>query len=64
MAGQSEPYSIVLTTQDWIGTEQPLLTVVTTNLVDPFSTRSSDVGNLGGSLFVSNNGATGTMDLI
>src|ERR1700722_9381445 len=64
VAGQSEPYSIVLTTQDWIGTEQPLLTVGTTNLVDPFSTRSSDVGNLAGSTFVSNNGATGTMDLI
>ena len=64
VAGQSEPYSIVLTTQDWIGTEQPLLTVATTNVVDPFSTGSSDVGNLAGSVFVSNNGATGTMDLI
>ena len=64
MAGQSEPYSIVLTTQDWIGTEQPLLTVATTNLVDPFGSSSQDVGNLAGSMFVSNNGATGTMDLI
>ncbi len=64
VAGQSEPYSIVLTTQDWLGTEQPLLTVATTNLVDPFSSGASDVGNLAGSLFVSNNGATGTMDLI
>jgi T5SS/PEP-CTERM-associated repeat protein len=64
VAGQSEPYTIVLTTQDWIGTEQPLLTVTTTNLVDPFSTGSSDVGNLAGSIFVSNNGSTGTMDLI
>ena len=34
--GQSEPYTIVLTTQDWIGSEQPLVTVTTTNLVDPF----------------------------
>ena len=64
VAGQAAPYSIVLTTQDWIGTQQPLLTVTTTNLVDPFSTRSSDIGNLAGSVFVANNGATGTMDLI
>ena len=64
VAGQSEPYSIVLTTQDWIGTEQPLLTVTTTNLIDPFGSGSQDVGNLAGSLYVSNNGATGTMDLI
>ena len=64
VAGKSEPYTIVLTTQDWIGTEQPLLTVATTNLIDPFGNGSSDVGNLAGSLFVSNNGATGTMDLI
>ena len=64
MAGQSEPYSIVLTTQDWIGTEQPLLTVATTNVVNPFGSSSQNVGNLAGSVFVSNNGATGTMDLI
>ena len=64
VAGKSAPYTIVLTTQDWIGTEQPLLTVTTTNLIDPFGNGSSDVGNLAGSIFVSNNGATGTMDLI
>ena len=64
VAGQSEPYSIVLTTQDWIGTEQPLLTVATTNLVNPFGSSSQNVGNLAGSTFVSNDGATGTMDLI
>ena len=62
--GQSEPYTIVLTTQDWIGSEQPLVTVTTTNLVDPFGTGSLAIGNLAGSEFVSNNGATGTMDLI
>ena len=62
--GQSEPYTIVLTTQDWIGSEQPLVTVTTTNLVDPFGTGSLSIGNLAGSEFVSNNGATGTMDLI
>ena len=48
VAGQSEPYSIVLTTQDWIGTEQPLLTVATTNLVDPFGSSSQGLGNLAG----------------
>ncbi len=64
VAGHPANYSIVLTTQDWIGTEQPLLAVATTNLVDPFSTGPSDVGNLAGSMFVSNNGATGTIDLI
>ncbi len=64
VAGQPGSYSIVLTTQDWIGTQQPLLNVTTTNLIDPFSTRSSDIGNLAGSLFVANNGATGAMDLI
>ena len=64
VAGQPGSYSIVLTTQDWIGTQQPLLNVTTTNLIDPFSTRSSDIGNLAGSVYVANNGATGTMDLI
>ena len=64
VAGQPASYSIVLTTQDWIGTQQPLLNVTTTNLIDPFSTRSSDIGNLAGSVYVANNGATGTMDLI
>ena len=64
VAGQAAPYSIVLTTQDWIGTEQPLLTVATTNVVDPFGSNPQDLGNLAGSVFVSNNGATGTMDLI
>ena len=64
VAGQSEPYSIVLTTQDWIGTEQPLLTVATTTLIDPFGSGSQDVGNLAGAVFVSNNGTTGSMDLI
>ena len=43
VAGKSEPYTIVLTTQDWIGTEQPLLKVTTTNLIDPFGNGSSDV---------------------
>ena len=62
--GQAAPYSIVLTTQDWIGSEQPLVTVTTTNLVDPFGTGPQGLGNLAGSEFVSNNGATGTMDLI
>ena len=38
--------------------------VTTTNLIDPFSTRSSDIGNLAGSVYVANNGATGTMDLV
>ena len=64
VAGQAAPYSIVLTTQDWIGTEQPLLTVATTNVVDPFGSSPQGLGNLAGSVFVSNNGATGTMDLI
>ena len=64
VAGQPAPYSIVLTTQDWIGTEQPLLTVATTNVVDPFGSNPQGLGNLAGSTFVSNNGATGTMDLI
>ena len=64
VAGQAAPYSIVLTTQDWIGTEQPLLTVATTNVVDPFGSNPQGLGNLAGSVFVSNNGATGTMDLI
>jgi T5SS/PEP-CTERM-associated repeat protein len=62
--GHSAPYSIVLTTQDWIGTQQPLITVATTNLVDPFGSGSQDVGNLAGSVYVSNNGASGTMDLV
>jgi T5SS/PEP-CTERM-associated repeat protein len=64
VSGQTEPYSIVLTTQDWIGTEQPLLTVATTSVVDPFGSGSQNVGNLAGSNFISNNGPTGTMDLI
>ena len=64
VAGQAAPYSIVLTTQDWIGTEQPLLNVTTTNVVDPFGSNPQGLGNLAGSVFVSNNGATGTMDLI
>jgi len=63
VAGQSEPYSIVLTTQDWVGTEQPLVTVKTTNLIDPFGSNPQGLGNLAGSVYVSN-GDTGTMDLI
>jgi T5SS/PEP-CTERM-associated repeat protein len=64
VAGQSEPYSIVLTTQDWIGTQQPLANVATTNLIDPFGSGSQNVGNLAGSVYVSNTYPTGTMDLI
>jgi T5SS/PEP-CTERM-associated repeat protein len=62
--GQAAPYTIVLTTQDWIGTQQPLVTVATTNLIDPFGSGSQDVGNLAGSVYVSNTYPTGTMDLI
>ena len=62
--GQSEPYSIVLTTQSWIGTQQPLVNVATTNLIDPFGSGSQNVGNLAGSVYVSNTYPTGTMDLI
>ena len=64
VAGQSAPYSIVLTTQDWIGTQQPLVTVATTNLVNPFGSGSQSVGNLAGSVYVSNTYPTGTMDLV
>ena len=44
VAGQSAAYSIVLTTQDWIGTQQPLLTVATTNLINPFGSRFAEHG--------------------
>ena len=64
VAGQSAPYTIVLTTQDWLGTEQPLVPVTTTDLIDPFSTGPSHVDNLAGALYVSNNGATASLDLI
>ena len=64
VAGQSAPYTIVLTTQDWIGTQQPLVTVATTNLIDPFGSSSQSIGNLAGSVYVSNTYPTGTMDLI
>ena len=64
VAGQSAPYSIVLTTQDWIGTQQPLITVATTNLVNPFASGSQNVGDLARSVYVSNTYPTGTMDLV
>jgi T5SS/PEP-CTERM-associated repeat protein len=64
VASQSAPYSIVLTTQDWLGDEQPLVTVTTTDLIDPFGSGPSDVGDLAGALFVSSNDATASMDLV
>jgi T5SS/PEP-CTERM-associated repeat protein len=64
VAGQSAPYSIVLTTQDWIGTQQPLITVATTNIVNPFGSGSQNVGDLARSVYVSNTYPTGTMDLV
>jgi T5SS/PEP-CTERM-associated repeat protein len=64
VAGQAAPYTIVLTTQDWLGDEQPLVTVTTTNLIDPFSTGPSHVDNLAGALYVSNNGSTASLELV
>ncbi len=64
VAGQPAPYSIVLTTQDWIGTQQPLIAVATTNLVNPFGSGSQNVGDLARSVYVSNTYPTGTMDLV
>ncbi len=48
--GAAANYTIVLTTQDWLGTEQPLVTVATdANFVDPFGSSPSSIGNLGAS---------------
>lgn len=57
--GQSATYNIVLTTQDWVGTEQPLITVATTTLIDPFGTSSANLGNLGASTIFSSNSTSG-----
>jgi hypothetical protein len=50
--GSAANYTIVLTTQDWLGDEQPQVTVATgTNLdiIDLFGSSPSSVGNLGAS---------------
>ncbi len=45
-SGQAAAYTIVLTSQDWLATEQPLVTVATdTDFVDPFGS-STSIGNL------------------
>jgi hypothetical protein len=64
VAGESAAYSIVLTTQDWLGDEQPLVPVTTTNLLDPFGDSPSDVGDLAGALYISSNSASASLDLI
>jgi T5SS/PEP-CTERM-associated repeat protein len=48
--GSPANYTIVLTSQDWLGDEQPEVTVATdSNLVDPFGANPSTVGNSGAS---------------
>ena len=58
--GSPGNYSIVMTSQDWLGTEQPLVTVATdTDIVNPFGTGPSSIGNLGGATIFTSNNATG-----
>jgi T5SS/PEP-CTERM-associated repeat protein len=64
VAGQSASYTIVLTTQDWLGDLQPLVPVTTTDLIDPFGRGRSNVGNLAAADFISYNGVTASMDLV
>jgi T5SS/PEP-CTERM-associated repeat protein len=48
--GSPANYTIVLTSQDWLGDEQPEVTVTTdSSLVDPFGANPSTVGNSGAS---------------
>jgi hypothetical protein len=59
--GQPENYTIVLTSQDWLGDEQSLVTVTTeANIVNPFSSKSASFGNMGAGTIFSSNATTGT----
>jgi T5SS/PEP-CTERM-associated repeat protein len=58
--GSPGDYTIVITSQDWLGTEQPLVAVATdTNIVDPFGSGPNQIGNLGAAAIFSSNGTTG-----
>jgi hypothetical protein len=58
--GQSAQYTIVLTSQDWVGAQQPLITVATTTLIDPFGNTATAIGNLAGAATFTTSGDTGS----
>ena len=61
VAGQSAQYTIALTSQDWVGAQQPQITVATTTLVDPFvSSSATSFGNLAGDATFTSNSSTGS----
>jgi T5SS/PEP-CTERM-associated repeat protein len=59
--GAAETYTISLTSQDWLGTEQPLVTVATdSNFVNPFTSNAAVFGNLAAAAIFSSNSTTET----
>ena len=64
-AGAAETYTISLTSQDWLGTEQPAVTVATdTNFINPFTSNLTGFGNLAGAAITSSEDTTGTGGVI
>ena len=58
--GSPGNYTIVMTSQDWLGTQQPLVTVATdTDFTDTFRNSATQIGNLAGATIFSSNGTTG-----
>ena len=57
--GAAGAYTIVLTTQDFLGDQQPLVTVATdANIVDPFGSSAASIGNLAGATIFSSTSTT------
>ena len=57
--GAAGNYTIVLTTQDWVGDQQPLITIATDNdIVDPFGSNANSIGNLAAVAYFSNTSTT------
>ncbi len=63
--GSPATYNIVMTSQDWLGTEQPMVKVATfSSFVDPFTSGSGAPGNLAAAVIFGSNGKTGTGALV
>jgi T5SS/PEP-CTERM-associated repeat protein len=59
-ASAAETYNVVMTSQDYLGDEQPMVNVATlTNLVDPFASANGGIGDLAAGVMFNSTTTTG-----
>ena len=63
--GAALNYTVVLTTQDWLGDIQPLVTFTTdANFIDPFGNGPTTIGNIAAPVIFSTSATTGSGGLV